>query len=161
MGFVPGMMEVFGPSLDEGFAREGARRNRAEFEIQAQSHVIITDDVRTALDSLKPMTALYVGGMGHKNVNFHKDQMARRGYVDAADRIQELFLAGQRAEAIQAVPDEYIDEGALIGPPERIRDRFERWRDSGVTGITLHVQDDAALELMAEVADLSPIEPTS
>src|SRR5205814_347397 len=107
MGFVPGMMKIFGPSLDEGFARGNARRNRDDFEIQAQSHVIITDDVRTALDSLKPMTALYVGGMGHKNTNFHKNQMVRRGYAEAAERIQELFLAGQRTEAIHAVPDEY------------------------------------------------------
>ncbi|MGH7896683.1 MAG: LLM class F420-dependent oxidoreductase [Candidatus Binatia bacterium] len=156
MGFVPGMMKIFGPSLDEGFARGNARRNRDEFEIQAQSHVIITDEVRTAIDSLKPMTALYVGGMGHQNTNFHKDQMVRRGYAEAAEQIQDLFLAGQRTEAIHAVPDEYIDEGALIGPRGRIRERFERWRDSGVTGLTLHVQDDAALELMADIAGLSP-----
>jgi alkanesulfonate monooxygenase SsuD/methylene tetrahydromethanopterin reductase-like flavin-dependent oxidoreductase (luciferase family) len=150
------MMEVYADSLDAGFARESARRKRSDFEVQAQAQVILTDDIRTALDSLKPMTALYVGGMGHEDVNFHKDQMVRRGYPEAAERIQELFLAGQRAEAIAAVPDEYLDEGALIGPPQRIRERFDRWRDCGATGLTLHVREDAAVELMADVAGLSP-----
>jgi alkanesulfonate monooxygenase SsuD/methylene tetrahydromethanopterin reductase-like flavin-dependent oxidoreductase (luciferase family) len=113
---------------------------------------MVTDDVRTALDSLKPMTALYVGGMGHKNVNFHKDQMARRGFPEAAARIQELFLAGQRQAAVDAVPDEYVDQGALIGPPQRIRERFAAWRDSGATGLTLHTQEKDAIDLVSSLA---------
>jgi hypothetical protein len=90
--------------------------------------------------------------MGAKTVNFHKDAMTRRGYGAAADRIQELFLAGHRAEAVAAVPDEYIDEAALFGPRERIAARFRAWQDSGATGLTLHTAQDGAIELLAELA---------
>jgi len=85
-------------------------------------------------------------------LNFHKDQMARRGYPEAAERVQELFLSGRREEAVAAVPDEYVDEGALVGPPERIRQRFRPWLDSGATGLTLHTRRESALELVAAVA---------
>jgi F420-dependent oxidoreductase-like protein len=152
MGFVPGMLDVYRPWLEEGFRRAGGGKSLDDFEIQAQTQVIVTDDIRTALDSLKPMTALYVGGMGHKNVNFHKDQMARRGFPEAATRIQELFLAGQRQAAVDAVPDEYVDQGALIGPPQRIRERFAAWRDSGATGLTLHTQEKDAIDLVSSLA---------
>lgn len=150
MGFVPGMLDTYRPWLEEGAARSG--RKLADLEIQAGTQVIVTDDVRGALQSLKPFTGFYVGGMGHKTRNFHRDAMARRGYAEAADRIQELFLAGRRQEAIDAVPDEFIDEGALIGPEERIRERFREWEGSGATGLTLHAQQDEALELLAKLA---------
>ena len=101
---------------------------------------------------MKPGVALYVGGMGHRLLNFHKQMMIRRGYPDAAERIQELFLAGRRDEAIDAVPDEYVDEGGLIGPPERIRARFRDWEGSGATGLTLHTADPEAMELVARLA---------
>jgi F420-dependent oxidoreductase-like protein len=152
MGFVPGMLDVYRPWLEEGFHRSGHARSLDRLEIQAQAQVVVTDDVKGALDSMKPMAALYVGGMGHRDVNFHKDQMVRRGHGEAAERIQELFLAGQRAEAIAAVPDDYIDEGALVGPVDRIRERFRRWEGSGATGLTLHVRDDLAVELLADLA---------
>ena len=71
--------------------------------------VEVDDDVQAALDRQKPEIALYVGGMGHRSKNFHASLMARRGFADAADRIQELYLAGHKAEAIQAVPDEWVD----------------------------------------------------
>jgi F420-dependent oxidoreductase-like protein len=150
MGFVPGMLESYRPALEEGLRRSG--RKLSDLEIQAQTHVSVTDDAAGAIARMKPTTALYVGGMGAKDVNFHKDAMVRRGYGDAAARIQELFLAGRRAEAIAAVPDEYIDEGALLGPPARIRERFRAWEDSGATGLTLHTEEDRALELLAELA---------
>jgi len=152
MGFGPGMLEIYQAWLDAGFARTGGRRSLANLEIQAQTQAILTDDVQAALDSMKPMTALYVGGMGHKNVNFHKEAMARRGFPEEAERIQELFLAGKRAEAIAAVPDEYLDAGALIGPTERIRDKWKGWAGSGATGLTLHTRQPEVLELVAELA---------
>ncbi len=152
MGFVPGMLDVYRPWLDDGFRRRGDGRTLADLEIQAQTQVRITDDVKGALDALRPMTALYVGGMGHRDVNFHKDQMARRGFPEAAERIQELFLAGRRDEAIAAVPDDYLDQGALIGPPARIRARYAGWEKSGATGLTLHAAQDEALELLADLA---------
>ncbi|HVH18972.1 MAG TPA: LLM class F420-dependent oxidoreductase [Myxococcota bacterium] len=151
-GFAPGMLPTYLPWLEEGFRRAGGGKSLARFEIQAGCHVTVTDDVEAGLARQKPMTALYVGGMGHKDVNFHKDMMARRGYPEAAARIQELFLAGRREEAVAAVPDEYLDEGGLVGPLPRIRERFGRWLDSGATGLTIFSERDDVLELMADLA---------
>jgi hypothetical protein len=104
------------------------------------------------LQEPKAHIALYAGGMGAKAMNFHKEAMVKRGYGEAADRIQELFLAGRRAEAAAAVPDEYVDEEWLIGPPERIRARFKPWRDSGVTTVTLRMNTPEILKMMADIA---------
>ena len=78
--------------------------------------------------------------------------MTANGYGDAAERIQELYLAGRKAEAVAVVPDDFIDEGALVGPRDRIRERFRAWADSGATGLTVATQQDEAIELMAELA---------
>ena len=152
LGFVPGMLPVFRPWLEEGFRRAGGGKSLAGFEIMAGAAVIITDDVRAALRRLKDNTALYVGGMGHRNKNFHNDAMVRRGYGEAAKRIQELFLAGRKSEAAEAVPDEYLDEGALVGPRARIAERFREWQDSGATGLLISAGQPEAVELMAELA---------
>ena len=108
--------------------------------------------MRGALRRMKEHTALYVGGMGHRNKNFHNDMMVRRGYGEAAKRIQELYLSGRKAEAVEAVPDEYLDDGALVGPRARIRERYAEWRDSGSTGLILNGANPEAMELMAELA---------
>ena len=118
------------------------------------TQVQITDDVQGALDRLKPGIALYVGGMGHRNKNFHKEMMVRRGFGDAAERIQELYLAKRKDEAAAAVPDEFVDQGALVGPKARIRKRFRAWEDSGATGLTIS-GDEEAIRLMAECARLN------
>ena len=112
----------------------------------------MNDDVKAGLHSLKADTALYVGGMGHRSVNFHHQLMTRRGFGEAADRIQDLYLAGRKDEAIEAVPDEWIDMKALVGPKERIRERCRAWADSGATSLILRAPDMAAVEAMAEVA---------
>ena len=104
-----------------------------------------------ALARMKPGIALYVGGMGHRDTNFHNDMMVRRGYPDAAEKIQELYLAGRKREAIAAVPDDFCDEQALVGPPQRIRDRYKEWESSGATGLTLSCRRTEGLELMAEL----------
>jgi len=154
MGYNPETKHVYEPWLAEGLARAG--RKRADLQVQAGCQVIVTEDVKGALQKLKPFTALYVGGMGARTKNFHKDMMARRGHPEAAARIQELFLAGRREEAIEAVPDEYVDQGALIGPPARIRERFRAWQELGVDGLTLHTEQDEALDLMADLAGCRP-----
>jgi F420-dependent oxidoreductase-like protein len=149
MGLSPANAREFRAALEKGAARSG--RSLSTLEIHASTSVRITDDVQKTLDAMKPRTALYVGGMGAKDKNFHKDAMARRGYADAANRIQELFLAGRRDEAIAAVPDEYLDEGALIGSKDRITGRFMPWTNCGITGLTIHTEQDEAIELMANV----------
>jgi F420-dependent oxidoreductase-like protein len=151
LGFVPGSMKIYRPWLEEGFRRAGGGKSFEDFEIQGATGVLITDDVRAGLQAMKPTIALYVGGMGHRNKNFHNDMMARRGYPEAAARIQELYLAGRKQEAIEAVPDEYCDEGTLIGPPARIESRFRAWQDSGVTGLSISTDQTEAVELIARL----------
>jgi F420-dependent oxidoreductase-like protein len=152
LSFVPGMMDVYKPWLEAGVARAGGGKTLDDIEIQAMVGLKITNDLRSALDAMKPGIALYVGGMGHRNKNFHNDMMVRRGFGEAAARIQELYLAGRKQEAMDAVPDEYCDQGALIGPKERIRERYREWEGSGATGLTMTSSDPEALELMAELA---------
>lgn len=152
MGFVPGCMEEYGPWLEEGFRRAGNGKSMNDFEIQAMVHVEVGTDVKAALAKLKPEVALYVGGMGHRDKNFHKDQMIRRGFGGAADRIQELYLAHRKDEAIAAVPNEWVDMKSLVGPAERIKERFRLWLDSGATGLTVRSRQPEAVEVMAQAA---------
>jgi F420-dependent oxidoreductase-like protein len=152
LGFVPGSLPEYLPWLEEGFARAGNGKSLADFEIAALVQVSVSDDVQAALDAQKPNVALYVGGMGHKDKNFHKDLMVRRGYGDAADRIQELFLAGHKAEAAAAVPDEWVDQRSLVGPAARIKERYRPWADSGASGLAIWADQDEAIEVMAEAA---------
>lgn len=150
MGWGSDGLSVYGPSLDKGFARRGSRPT--DFEIFGGTTVEITDDVRAALDAKKPLTAMYVGGMGSATHNYHREAMARRGYPEAAERIHELWLAGRRDEAVAAVPDEYLDDGALIGSVSRIRERWEPLTRMGLTGLIIRSETDAGLELVAELA---------
>jgi F420-dependent oxidoreductase-like protein len=156
MGFRPDMMATtYTKQLDEGFARrDGGRPN--DFEVAPSVTVSITDDVRSIIDAAKPRIAMYVGGMGHPEMNFHNQSMARVGYPEAAARIQELFLAGRRDEATAAVPDEFVDDGGLFGTPQRIAERFAPWRDCGATTLVVRTahgpMGNDALALMAELA---------
>jgi F420-dependent oxidoreductase-like protein len=152
LGFTPVRMKAFRPWLDEGLRRAGGGKTLRDLEIQPRAFVVLTDDVREGLQTLKPRVALYVGGMGHRDKNFHTQAMTANGYGLAAERIQELYLAGRKAEAVAAVPDDFIDEGALVGPRDRIRERFRAWADSGATGLTVATQQDEAIELMADLA---------
>ncbi|MFP6660855.1 MAG: LLM class F420-dependent oxidoreductase [Myxococcota bacterium] len=155
-GFVPGSLDVYRPWLEEGFRRAGGGKSFKNFEIQASVALEVTDDIEGALERRRPQAALLVGGMGHPKLNFHKKRMIRAGFGDAAERIQELFLAGAREEAIKAVPLEFIDAGALIGPLARIEERFHAWRDSGVTGLSVQTDDQEAMQLVARLADTIP-----
>jgi len=161
LGFVPSRAAEYRKSIEEGFAKAGNGKGWDNFEFQTSVSVNVTDDVRGALRALKPGVALYVGGMGHKNINFHKEQMIKRGYGEAAERIQELYLAGRKAEALEEVPDDFLDEGALIGPPARIRERYRAWADAGVTGITVATRQPEALDLMADIAEVQPVGASS
>jgi F420-dependent oxidoreductase-like protein len=155
LGFAPGSMAEYRPWLEEGFRRAGGGKGFGSFEIQASVHVEIDRDVKAALARLKPEVALYVGGMGHRDKNFHKDIMVRRGFKEAADRIQELFLAHRKEEAAAAVPDEWVDAKSLVGSPERIKQRYRAWEDSGITGMTVRCKNPEAVELMATAARLN------
>jgi alkanesulfonate monooxygenase SsuD/methylene tetrahydromethanopterin reductase-like flavin-dependent oxidoreductase (luciferase family) len=155
MGFVPGAIEEYGPWLEEGFRRAGNGKSLKDFTIQASVHVEVDSDVKGALARLKPEVALYVGGMGHRTKNFHNDIMVRRGFGDAARRIQELYLAGHKDEAIASVPDEWVDLKSLVGPPARIRERYRAWEDSGADSLSVRSRQPEAVEVMAQAARLN------
>jgi len=113
-----------------------------DFEIVQNLPIVFCDDVAQGLAQLKPSLGFYVGGMGAKKRNFHKELMARLGYAAEAEKIQDLFLEGKKAEAIAAVPDAFVDEIYLVGPEERVRDRLAAWKDSPVTTISVHGDPD-------------------
>jgi F420-dependent oxidoreductase-like protein len=155
MGFMPGAMDEYRPWLEEGFRRAGNGKSMKDFAITASVHVEVENDVKAALARLKPEVALYVGGMGHKDKNFHNDIMVRRGFGDAAKRIQELYLAHAKDEAIAAVPDEWVDMKSLVGPPARIRERYRAWEDCGAETISVRSRQPEAIEVMAQAARLN------
>ncbi len=153
MGFRPEMMnDEVRPLIERGLAKRTDGVVWETFERAPSVSVHITDDVRATFDAAKPRIAMYVGGMGHPKLNFHNQSMARVGFPEAAARIQELFLAGRRDEAVAAVPDDFIDSGGLYGSVARIRERFEPWAACDITSLVVRTHQDEALELMAELA---------
>jgi F420-dependent oxidoreductase-like protein len=138
------------PMLEEGFARRGGRPEG--WDLAAHVPVVMTDDVAAGRDFLKPLLALYVGGMGAKGKNFYTRLAERYGYADAAATIQDLYLAGKKNEAIAAVPDALVDEVALVGDRARIADRVAAFRECGVGTLILQARQPEALRLLAELA---------
>ncbi|HMC43186.1 MAG TPA: LLM class F420-dependent oxidoreductase [Acidimicrobiales bacterium] len=136
--------------LAEGFARPGARRKPQEFEVCPTVSVVVDDDVERAADVMRPMLALYIGGMGAREVNFHFDVFCRMGYQGEAVKIQQLYLEGRKEEAAAAVPTAMVEEICLIGPREKIRDDLEAWEESVVTTMLLGASVDT-MRLMAEL----------
>ena len=107
------------------------------FEIACPVTVVVDDDYKKAIEWVKLTMAFYIGGMGAKSKNFHLDVVSRFGYEEAAHKVQDLFLAGDRDAAVKAVPDELCDGIALCGPLDRIKERLELWRKTPVTTLIL------------------------
>lgn len=154
--FSPQRMGMFRPHLEEGFRRAGGGKTWKDFDIVAGCTVAVGDNVKMLLAMQKPMLALYMGGMGAREKNFHNDMAVKYGYGEAAARIQELYLAGRKAEAADAVPDELCDEMSLVGPAERIRERYRAWEDAGVTTMLVQARQPEAIQLMADLAGVRP-----
>ena len=145
------LRETYGAALDAGFARAGGGKGLADFDVAPTVTVIVGDDVDALRNMVKPMAALYIGGMGARGKNFYNDLACRYGFEAAAKEIQDLYLDGKKADAIAAVPDELVDEIALLGPRERIADRLDAWRESGITTMIMGAAQPEALRLMAEL----------
>jgi len=143
-GFYPPRMDAeFRELLAEGFtARADERSPAASFEVLATVPVVVRDDVERAADVIRPHVALYAGGMGAKEANFHKASLDRLGYKEAMDEVQDLFLAGRREDAAKAVPLELVEEIALVGPADKVRRDLDRWKSTALT--TMLVQGDPA-----------------
>lgn len=131
--YSPRVADMYNAWLDEGFSRVGAHTTRDRFEIAASCNVVVTDDPDAALDAMKPRTAFYIGGMGAREMNFHKNVYVRMGYEKEVAEIQDLFLAGKRDQAADAVPSAMVADTSLVGPREKIRDDLAMWREAGVT----------------------------
>lgn len=154
LGYTPGSAHLYAEDLAVGLARSG--RTMADLEVQTGATVCLTDDVRSVLDAAKPGVAMRVGGYGTAEHNFHRDAMVRRGFGEAAERITELFVAGRRDEAAAAVPDDYVDDGALVGSEARITERFEQWRSTDATGLTVRPGTDEEMVLLSRLAGCEP-----
>ena len=139
--------------LAEGFARR-PDGPPADFEVVAGVLVAVDDDVERAADALRPVIALYVGGMGARSANFHFDVFARAGYEAEAVKIQDLYLAGRKADAAAAVPTKMVEEVALIGPPDKLRADLDRWRETVVTTLMAVVSAKSSPSTVRVMADL-------
>jgi F420-dependent oxidoreductase-like protein len=135
--------------LDEGFARPGARRTRADFEVAASAQVVITDDPAAEIERQRPVVALYAGGMGAEERNFHADVFRRMGYGEVVDEVTRLFRAGRREEAAAAVPDELITDIAIIGTPDQVRAQVAAWERAGVTMMLVTCDDLGQLRALS------------
>ncbi|AXO37474.1 LLM class F420-dependent oxidoreductase [Micromonospora echinospora] len=145
--------DVWGDALAAGLAKRPA--DLGPLEVVAGGPLAIGPDVTGLRDLARPLIALYVGGMGAKGRNFYHDLLCRYGYPAEADRIQDLYLAGRKAEAAAAVPAELLERTSLIGPESYVRDRVQEFRDAGVTVLNVAPLGDDPRRLVAAVADMA------
>jgi F420-dependent oxidoreductase-like protein len=144
-------LEAFTPMLDKGFSKAAPGKKRDAFEIMPFVNAIVHDDVAKCRDIVRPQIALYVGGMGARDKNFYNDHVSRQGWPDAAKKIQDLYLGGQKADAVAAVPDDLCDAVCLLGPKERIRDQLGAWNESPATTLILQGPNRKTMETLAEL----------
>jgi alkanesulfonate monooxygenase SsuD/methylene tetrahydromethanopterin reductase-like flavin-dependent oxidoreductase (luciferase family) len=130
----PQRFDLLGPFIEEGLSRAGGDKTLADFDVAPLVSVVMGDNVDECRASVKAHLALYIGGMGPPGHNFYNDYAARMGYEAQARQIQELYLTGRKVEAAQAVPDQLVDDCALVGPAGRIRERLEPWKEAGRLG---------------------------
>ena len=142
---------VYRGPVEAGFAKAGGGKSMDKFDIAPSVPVALGADVDACRATIKPFLALYVGGMGARGKNFYYDLACRYGFADAADRVQDLYLAGQKQEAAAAIPDELVDAVALCGPRERIAERLAAWEASPITTLCVTTFDPAAVQVMADL----------
>jgi F420-dependent oxidoreductase-like protein len=142
--------DTFKGPVEAGLARAG--KSPAVFDIAPTVSVVINDSLDVCYNMLRPMLALYIGGMGARGKNFYADLAGRYGFEAEAAEIQDLYLSGDRGGAMARVPAELIDAVALVGPRDRVRDRLQIWQDSPVTTLNMTVFDIETLRTMVELA---------
>ncbi len=150
----PERFDLFEESLEKGFSKAGGGKSLADFEIAPFCTVVMGDDLEKCRMPVKHAMALYIGGMGARDKNFYNDYAKRLGYEEAAIRIQDLYLDGKKADAAAAVPDALVDDVALVGSADRIRDRLEAWKEAAkkrhVGSLLAGTSDVDALRVLAE-----------
>ena len=146
-----GWLPLFYNPYDESVYDQSLTNMKPDFEIAQMVTVNVTDDIENALLAVKYYMSFYIGGMGAKSTNFHKDLFIRLGYEEEAEKIQQLFMEGKRDEAARVLPDELVDAMSLVGPKDRIKDRLQAWRDSKVTTLLVATTDKDMLRTIAEI----------
>jgi F420-dependent oxidoreductase-like protein len=131
--YSPRIAGMYNEWLDEGFARPGARRSREDFEICATAQVVVTDDRPAIMELMKPHLALYMGGMGAEDTNFHADVYRRMGYAEVVDDVTKLFRSDRKDEAAKIIPDELVDDSAIVGDLPYVQQQIKAWEAAGVT----------------------------
>jgi F420-dependent oxidoreductase-like protein len=148
--YSPAHPELFEPSIRGGLSRSG--RERSSFDVAPFAPVFLGDDVQACRDLVKPLLALYVGGMGARGKNFYNTLVSRYGYEAQAKQVQDLYLEGKKGEAAGAVPDALVDEVALVGPAPRVAEGLARWVEAGVDTLIVGTFQAEALRAVAEAA---------
>ncbi|MFO7548534.1 MAG: LLM class F420-dependent oxidoreductase [Acidimicrobiia bacterium] len=131
--FSPAADGFYRTALAEGFGRPGARHTPDEFEVACPVPVVIDEDVERAADVVRPLLALYVGGMGARGANFHYEVLARLGYEAECARVQQLYLEGRKDEAKASIPLAMVEDVALVGPLAKVRAELPRWEETVIT----------------------------
>ncbi|MDT8307491.1 MAG: LLM class F420-dependent oxidoreductase [Anaerolineae bacterium] len=146
--------EIYRPALEAGFAKAGGGKSFDSFDLAPMVPVVIDRSLDAAYNAVRPMLALYIGGMGSRDRNFYNDLAVRYGFEQAAREVQDLYLSGEKFAAMSAIPGDLIDEVALVGPRERVRERLQLWRDSPVRTLNnMMVSDVATLRTMVELVE--------
>jgi F420-dependent oxidoreductase-like protein len=156
--FSPEHVGDFRELLEEGAAHaENGKKIDDSFDIAPNVSLCIDDDIDAARDVMRPLLALYVGGMGSRKKNFYNALVQRYGFEDAAKEVQDLYLEGKKDEAAAALPAELIDKTSLVGPVDAVRERLELYREAGVgTLITTPIAPDmeGRRKMLHALADL-------
>ena len=150
--YSPRIADMYNEWLDEGFARPGARRTRETFEICATAQVVITDDRPAIMELMKPHLALYMGGMGAEDTNFHADVYRRMGYAEVVDEVTALFRSGQqdgKERAAAVIPDELVDDSAIVGNLDYVREQIKAWEAAGVTMMVVGARSSEQIRELA------------
>jgi F420-dependent oxidoreductase-like protein len=152
--YAPRLAGMYNEWLDEGFARPGARRTREDFEICATAQVVITEDRAAAFAGIKPYLALYMGGMGSEDTNFHAEVYRRMGYSEVVDDVTKLFRSGQKdgkEQAAKIIPDELVDDAVIVGDIDYVRKQIKVWEAAGVTMMVVTARDTAQVQQLASL----------
>ncbi|AEF37659.1 MULTISPECIES: LLM class F420-dependent oxidoreductase [Mycobacteriaceae] len=149
--YAPRLADMYNEWLDEGFARPGARRTREDFEICATAQVVITSDRAAAFAGIKPFLALYMGGMGSEDTNFHAEVYRRMGYSEVVDDVTKLFRSDRKDEAAKVIPDELVDDAVIVGDIDYVRKQIKVWEAAGVTMMVVAARDTAQVQQLASL----------
>lgn len=152
--YTPKSAGMYQPWLDEGFARPGARRTRADFEIAATCHLQIVSSAaekKAVIDGMKGVVSLYMGGMGAAEANFHNQVFVRMGYEDLAAEVQKLYLAGEKDKATALIPDDLVDDMHIVGEPGEVKEKVAAWEETGVTTLMLSFHGADEIRKVAEL----------